>query len=113
MSAGTEQHQRFPRALAPGYFRPDDLDFAQRVEMTAQLARQLRFHDLNNQEVGDWSALFTNDATLMMARIAAADLWPRQQRFTADAETAPLPSLARQVLSLAGELDFWWRSLAG
>lgn len=111
MSAGTEQQERFPRALTPGYFRPDDLDFAQRVEMTAQLARQLRFHDLNHQEDGDWSALFSNDSTLMMARIAAADLWPQQQGFTADAETAPLPQLARQVLALAGQLDFWWRSL--
>lgn len=113
MSAGTEQRERFPLALEPGYFRPDDLDFTQRVEMTAQLARHLRFHDLNHQEIGDWSALFTNDATLMMARIAAADLWPRQQRFTTQAETAALPQLAREVLSLAGELDFWWRSLAG
>ncbi len=113
MSAGTEQRERFPRALEPGYFRPDDLDFSQRVEMTAQLARRLRFNDLNNQEIGDWSALFTDDPTLMMARIAAADLWPRRQRFSAEAETAALPQLADQVLSLARELDFWWRSLAG
>ncbi|MCE4554328.1 hypothetical protein [Pelomonas cellulosilytica] len=113
MTDGTAQSERFPRALEPGYFRPDELDFAQRVELTARLARQLRFHDMNHQEVGDWSALFTNDPTLMMARIAAADLWPRQQRFSAEADTATPAQLAAQALSLAGELDGWWRALAG
>ena len=81
MNTGTEQRERFPQALAPGYFRPDDLDFEQRVEMTAQLARHLRFSDLDDHDAGDWSALFATDPTLVMARIAAVDPWPMKQHF--------------------------------
>ncbi|WP_431104054.1 hypothetical protein [Roseateles noduli] len=113
MSTGTEQRERFPMALAPGYFRPDDLDFEQRVEMTAQLARHLRFIDLDDHDAGDWSSLFATDPTLVMARIAAVDPWPLQQRFGREVDSAPLPQLARQVLTLAGWLDLWWRALAG
>jgi len=113
MSTGTEQRERFPRALAPGYFRPDDLDFEQRVEMTAQLARHLRFVDLDDNDAGDWGTLFATDPTLVMARIAAVDPWPLQQRFAREVDTAPLAHLARQVLTLAGWLDLWWRALAG
>ncbi|WP_431262524.1 hypothetical protein ACQ859_20595 [Roseateles chitinivorans] len=113
MSTGTEQRERFPMALAPGYFRPDDLDFEQRVEMTAQLARHLRFIDLDDHDAGDWSTLFATDPTLVMARIAAVDPWPMQQRFGREVDSAPLPHLARQVLTLAGWLDLWWRALAG
>lgn len=113
MSTGTEQRERFPMALAPGYFRPDDLDFEQRVEMTAQLARHLRFIDLDDHDAGDWSTLFATDPTLVMARIAAVDPWPLQQRFAREVDSAPLPHLARQVLTLAGWLDLWWRALAG
>ncbi|OWQ45380.1 hypothetical protein CDL60_19145 [Roseateles noduli] len=113
MSTGTEQRERFPQALAPGYFRPDDLDFEQRVEMTAQLARHLRFIDLDDHDAGDWSALFATDPTLVMARIAAVDPWPMQQHFGREVDSAPLPHLARQVLTLAGWLDLWWRALAG
>ncbi|ANH67118.1 hypothetical protein [Mitsuaria sp. 7] len=113
MSTGTEQRERFPMALAPGYFRPDDLDFEQRVEMTAQLARHLRFIDLDDHDAGDWSTLFATDPTLVMARIAAVDPWPLQQRFGREVDSAPLPQLARQVLTLAGWLDLWWRALAG
>ena len=113
MSTGTEQRERFPQALAPGYFRPDDLDFEQRVEMTAQLARHLRFIDLDDHDAGDWSTLFATDPTLVMARIAAVDPWPMQQHFGREVDSAPLPHLARQVLTLAGWLDLWWRALAG
>nr|WP_297526295.1 hypothetical protein [uncultured Roseateles sp.] len=113
MNTGTEQRERFPQALAPGYFRPDDLDFEQRVEMTAQLARHLRFIDLDDHDAGDWSALFATDPTLVMARIAAVDPWPMQQHFGREVDAAPLPHLARQVLTLAGWLDLWWRALAG
>ncbi|RZI58248.1 MAG: hypothetical protein EOP37_16810 [Rubrivivax sp.] len=113
MNTGTEQRDRFPQALAPGYFRPDDLAFEQRVEMTSQLARHLRFIDLDDHDAGDWSTLFATDPTLVMARIAAVDPWPMQQHFGREVDAAPLPHLARQVLTLAGWLDLWWRALAG
>lgn len=113
MTTGTEQRERFPRALEPGYFRPDDLTFEQRVDMTARLAEQLRFIDLDDQEDGDWRGLFATDPTLVMAGIAALDPWPLQQQFGREADSAPLEQLARQVLGLAARLDHWWRALAG
>ncbi|TXD85985.1 hypothetical protein FUT87_14620 [Mitsuaria sp. TWR114] len=81
MTTGTEQRERFPMALEPGYFRPDDLSFEQRVDMMARLAEQLRFIDLDDQEDGDWRGLFATDPTLVMAGIAALDPWPLQQQF--------------------------------
>ncbi|MBB3281615.1 hypothetical protein [Mitsuaria sp. BK037] len=113
MTTGTEQRERFPMALEPGYFRPDDLSFEQRVDMMARLAEQLRFIDLDDQEDGDWRGLFATDPTLVMAGIAALDPWPLQQQFGRDADSAPLELLARQVLGLAARLDHWWRALAG
>ena len=89
MTTGTEQRERFPMALEPGYFRPDDLSFEQRVDMMARLAEQLRFIDLDDQEDGDWRGLFATDPTLVMAGIAALDPWPLQQQFGRDADSAP------------------------
>ncbi|MDR7334593.1 hypothetical protein [Roseateles asaccharophilus] len=113
MSQGTDQQDRFPRALEPGYFRPGDLDFPQRAEMTGRLAERLRFHDLNHQETGHWGDLFTNDPTLMMARIAAFDIGPAQRKFLEHVNTAPLPDLGLQVLELAFTVDGWWAAMRG
>jgi len=113
MSLGTEQGERFPAALAEGYFQVDELPFEHRVAMTATLAQHLRFVDLDNREAGDWGAMFASDVTLVLARIASIDLRVLQNAFLHDAETAPLESLASQVVRLAQWIDLWFKSLDG
>lgn len=111
--AGTAQHERFPPALAAGHFRPDELSFEQRVAMTAALARQLRFVDLDNCEAGDWAGMFESDVSLVLARIACLDLDALQQRFLGAADVAPPAALAQQVVQLAQWVDLWFKSLDG
>jgi len=113
MSRGTSQRERFPAALADGYFRVDELPFEQRVAMTATLARQLRFVDLDNREAGDWRAMFASDVTMVLARIASIDLGALQDAFLADVDSAPLARLAQQVVELAQWIDLWFKSLDG
>lgn len=111
MTAGTAQHERFPPRLAPGWFAPDELDFTQRVAMTALLARHLRFAGLDRPDVGDWRDLFSSDVTLVLARIAAIDLRALQHAFLRTADTAEWQALALQVLQLGQWIDLWFKSL--
>lgn len=111
MSTGTAQHERFPPRLAPGWFVPDELGFAQRVAMTAALAQHLRFVGLDRPDVGDWRDLFTSDVTLVLARIAAIDLDALEQDFVRSAATADWEPLALQVLRLGQWIDLWFKSL--
>lgn len=113
MTTGTSQNERFPPALADGYFRVDELPFEDRVSMTALLARQLRFVDLDNREAGDWREMFASDVTMVLARIASIDVHALQEDFLHDAESAPLPRLAHQVVELAQWIDLWFKSLDG
>jgi hypothetical protein len=113
MTTGTSQNERFPPALADGYFRVDELPFEDRVAMTATLARQLRFVDLDNREAGDWRAMFASDATMVLARIASIDVQALQEDFLHDVDSAPLPRLAHQVVELAQWIDLWFKSLDG
>lgn len=113
MTSGTSQNERFPPALADGYFRVDELPFEDRVAMTATLARQLRFVDLDNREAGDWRAMFASDVTMVLARIASIDVQALQEDFLHDADSAPLPRLAHQVVELAQWIDLWFKSLDG
>ncbi len=113
MSAGTSQQERFPPALAAGYFQADALSFEQRVAMTAALAAQLRFVDLNLLKESDWGGLFTGDVTLVLARIAAIDQRALRDAFLRDADSGALPSLALQVVQLAQWIDLWFKSLDG
>ena len=101
MSAGTSQQERFPPALAAGYFQADALSFEQRVAMTAALAAQLRFVDLNLLKESDWGGLFTGDVTLVLARIAAIDQRALRDAFLRGADRGALPSLALPVVPLA------------
>jgi hypothetical protein len=114
MSDGTDQSQRLPVALAPGYFKVDELTFEQRVSMSAAHAARLHFYDLTNQPAGSWRELFDNDAALVMARIISIDARTLERQFARDLMAAAAPQrLAAHTLTLAGWLDLWVKSLQG
>ncbi len=111
MSAGTAQHERFPAALEEGYFHVDALSFEQQVAIAAALATQLRFVDLDNRDGGHWGALFNDDTTLVLARIAAIDLDEMHGRLSREIDAMPLASLAADITALALRMDRWFRAL--
>jgi hypothetical protein len=111
MSDGCEQRERFPAALADGYFRVDEDDLASLVARSAALASHLKFFDVQYREVGHWGEMFQNDVGLVIARIAATNLKAYQETFLRYADAAPLSSLALRVTQLAGEVDAWYKTL--
>ena len=111
MSDGCEQRERFPAALAEGYFRADELGFETLVAMSAGLASHLPFIDLSHREAGNWGELFDGDEALVMARIIATDLRGPQADFVRDADGAPLVVLAEHVMAMARRIDGWLKSL--
>jgi hypothetical protein len=112
MSDGCEQRERFPAALAEGYFRVDETSLAERVASTAALASHLKFVDLEQREAGHWGEMFHSDEGLVIARIAAVNLKAGQESFLRDADSAPLPTLALRVTQLAGQVDAWLKALS-
>jgi len=112
MNDGTDQSQRLPPALAERLFGVDEQDFAQRVAMSAALARHLRFVSLSGHDKGDWSRFFDSDESLVLARIASFDLDAMQRALVRDLEVATLAHLADQTAGHARLLDGWWIALA-
>jgi hypothetical protein len=70
---GTEQQERFPRALERGYFQPDERRFEELLAAGLEFARTLVFYDLQNQPAGTWGDLFKADESVVMAHILSAD----------------------------------------
>lgn len=112
MNDGTDQRDRLPAALDTRLFGVDETGFAERVAMSAALAAELRFVNLNGHDSGDWGRLFDNDESLVLARIAAFDLEAMQRTLVRDAEAATLHELADRVAEHARLLDGWWTALA-
>ena len=111
MSDGCEQRERFPAALGEGYFLADESSFESLVAMSAGLASHLKFIDMEQRVAGTWGELFEGDEALVMARIIATDLRAPRDAFVRDADGAPLPLLAEQVMALAQRLDGWLKAL--
>ena len=113
MSAGTEQHERFPAALEEGAFEVNAIRLEERLAMTGRLARQLLFFDLQDREAGDWGELFLADESCVLARILATDIEAKHAEFLRDLRTPQNRAvLAAQVVEVALEIDLWYKSLA-
>src|SRR5262245_33292160 len=111
MLDGTQQNDRFPAALQEGYFRVDELDFDDRVAMSAALGAQLTFFDLQRMPSGTWGEMFAADEALALARIMSLESPALQRQFLHGFEAAPLEKLALDVVRLAGWLDLWFKTL--
>ena len=111
MPDGTQQDQRAPAALQEGWFRVDELRLEDRVAMSAGLASQLTFFDLQHRPAGTWGEMFADDEAMVLARIMSIDIASLQARFLRHFDAAPLEHLATQVITLAGWMDQWFKTL--
>lgn len=111
MPDGTQQDERAPPALQEGWFRVDELRLEDRVAMSAGLASQLNFFDLQHRPAGTWGEMFADDEALVLARIMSIDRAALQARFLRHFDAAPLEHLATQVVTLAGWMDLWFKTL--
>lgn len=111
MPDGTQQDERAPPALQEGWFRVDELRLEDRVAMSAGLASQLTFYDLQQRPAGTWGEMFADDEALVLARIMSIDRAALQARFLRHFDAAPLQHLATQVVQLAGWMDLWFKTL--
>ena len=106
MHPGSQQDQRLSPALAPGYFRPDELNLAQRLRQTLQYARHLRFIDSQGTEAGHWGQTLEQDLSLLLAELAALPLDDWEALADQFAWAAPARAL-EQCLELARRLNRW------
>jgi hypothetical protein len=112
MSAGTTQQQRFPPALAPGWFAVDEWRLDQRLAMCVRYASALRFIDSDGRASGHWGEMFERDEAALLADIASLDLARIESSFIDEFDAAPPARLRRQALALAGRFERWHRTLA-
>ena len=108
MPDGTQQDERAPPALQEGWFRVDELRLEDRVAMSAGMASQLTFYDLQHRPAGTWGEMFADDEALALARIMSIDRAALQARFLRHFDAAPLEHLATQVVTLAGWMSATW-----
>src|SRR5947209_8742324 len=57
---GTNQLQRMLPTLDPAYAKEDERTITDFLTYVYQLAKEIRFYDLDNQEDGDWTTFFSN-----------------------------------------------------
>jgi hypothetical protein len=113
MIDGTGQSDRFPQALAPGWFMVDELRFEQLLTMSAGFADALDFVDVDGRRQGRWGEAFAADETVLLAQILDVDAMRLQARFAESSEHAPVNYLARQVIRLIREIDRWLKAVNG
>ncbi|MDZ4264026.1 MAG: hypothetical protein U1B30_17070, partial [Pseudomonadota bacterium] len=108
---GPDQEQRFPAALAPGYFNVDELGFEQLLALSAEFASLLSFHNLENRASGNWGDLFMGDEAVVMALMLSKDLDRTESAYLHHKG----PDVAEQVLALfnlAAEINRWQQRLS-
>lgn len=103
---GTEQQDRFPRALASGYFQPDERRFEELLALGADIARILPFYDLSNKRNGTWGALFTVNEAAVMALILSKDTKKLESGFSERLEAGSVAAWP-VVYGVARDVDNW------
>lgn len=71
---GLSQSERFPRALHPGYFKPDERDTGHLLGFTTELAMLFNYYNLQNRPEGTWEEFFDLDMDVLLTLIARIDL---------------------------------------
>ncbi len=110
ISDGTEEKDRFPRALESGYFLPDERRFEELLALGFELARTLPFHDLRNERNGTWGDLFTVNEAVVMAHILSTDAMRLEAEFAQQREMG-VEQTVRFAYETARRIDFWLSTL--
>ena len=111
LSDGIAQPERFPEALRPGYFAPDEMRVEQLLVLGKRLAANLIYFDSNNNRVGTWDELFATDPAFILAEIASTDTAKLEARYykqIAKRSSSARADLIEEVVSL---IDSWSRAL--
>jgi len=109
---GTEQAERFPRALETGFFQPDERRFEEVLALGFDIAKTLAFYDLSDERKGTWGDLFTADDAVVMAHILSTDPKRLESGFTR-ARDRGLEHSVHLAFETAHMLDLWLTTLAG
>lgn len=111
MRSGTEQSERLPVALKPGYIAPDEFSLAQRLRMAYGLARQLHFVDSSAQHAGHWGQALASDESVMLADLAAYPIDTTIARFIEALSWTGIEQSWALACRLCGLLDSWRKGL--
>ena len=111
MRSGTEQSDRLPLALKPGYIVPDEFSLAQRLRMAYGLARELHFLDSSAQRVGHWGQALACDESVMLADLAAYPIDATIARFLGTLTWSDVEQSWSLAWRLCGLLDNWRKGL--
>lgn len=71
---GLSQSERFPRALHPAYFKPDERDTGHLLHFTIELARLFNYYNVSNRPDGTWEEFFDLDMDVLFTLIARIDI---------------------------------------
>ncbi len=107
---GLAQSERLPAALADGYFRVDERDFATLVATVADMGYAIPFAGAGTGGPTSWGSLLEHEPAILMARILAEPIGLRERRFLALLERDP-SGAAAEAMSLALLLDRWREDL--
>lgn len=110
VSDGTEQADRFPRALESGYFQPEERGFNESLSVGFEIARTLSFYDLSDKRKGTWGDLFTADETVVMAHILGADSRQLESEFASRCDRG-LEHSVQFAFETAQTVDRWLTTL--
>lgn len=70
---GLSQSERFPRALHPAYFKPDERDSGQLLGFTIELAKLFNYYNIHNRPEGTWEDFFDLDMDVLFTLVARID----------------------------------------
>lgn len=110
LSDGTDQEQRFPPALEPGYFLPEERRFEDLLALGLELARTLPFRDLGNKRKGTWGDLFTANEAVIVAHILSTDTLRLKSEFAKECDKG-VEHAARFAYRTARRISFWLSKL--
>jgi len=117
---GTSQSERMLKSLQPDFIKVDERSVSDMLAFAAKYSELVKFYDLTNSPIGDWSEFFKNDLTVFLATIVSTDLGKierRHNRLITALENAPraeeklesLEALMTQVLELAKQINDWYK----
>lgn len=108
---GSGQDQRFPKALANGYFRVNETRFEEIVAVCSDYSRLLTFYGTDNRPAGSWQPFFSSDDALVYARILAYNSRTATDTFEFHAALKDAGGQFVRCIRLARKLDRWYRDL--
>ncbi len=116
---GTSQKERVLKSLKPDSIRIDERSVSDMLAFGAKYAEMIKYYDLDNSHVGDWSAFFKNDLSVFLATMVTTDLTKIEKEHNtlitmldnsprAEEKLEALEGLIGQILRLAKQINDWY-----